>query len=210
MARLKTVFAFFVAIVFAAFPTTAAPIVYTGYDIGSVSLAGSPNATAAAAAFDIAAGALPVIDFETGLPAGVTTTAGITNASNCFTTALHCYATSGTMVATSNGWTFTFATPIDSFGAYFTGWQVLGQTIGYSGGGGAVTLPMGPADFSGGTRFFGFVDIGASISSITYTALGDFVGIDDVRYGSASVPEPTTLLLLGTGLAVVAYRRRRK
>ena len=105
--------------------------------------------------------------------------------------------------------TFNFTSPIDSFGAYFTGWQVNGQTLSY----GSTTLTMPNGDFSnGGTLFFGFVDAGASITSITYSALNDIVAVDDVRYGrsGAAVPEPTSLLLLGTGLAgLVRFARKR-
>jgi hypothetical protein len=113
------------------------------------------------------------------------------------------------MVAVSNGASFTFATPIDAFGAYFTGWQVLGQslTLDYMGGGSTV-LSMGTASLSGGTRFFGFIDSGASITGITYTALGDFVGIDDLRY-RATIPEPATPFLVASGLVLLGARQRR-
>jgi hypothetical protein len=188
----------------------AAPIVYTGYDVGGTSLAASPSATAAAAAFDLATGPLPVIDFESGLPSGV----GLSNphivaASTCLTVALHCYATSGTMVAVNNfELTFTFATPVDSFGAYFTGWQLSDQTITYMAGSVPVVLNMGAGDFdSGGTRFFGFSDVGASITSVTYNGLSDFIGIDDLRYGTA-VPEACSIVLLGLGLAMMVGQRR--
>lgn len=198
----------------------AAPISYSGYDIGSVSLAGSPNATAAAAAFDLAAGALSTIDFESGIPAGVIAVGGLVGDASvvCATPALHCYATSPVNVYRNNGATFTFSTPIDAFGAYFTGWQLAGQTItiGYSGGGTAVlSMPAGNLA-AGGTLFFGFIDAGASITTITYLAGApgspstDAVGIDDVRFGAA-VPEPSMTMLLGFGLlaALEASRRRR-
>lgn len=195
----------------------AAPIVFSGYDIGSTSLAGSPNATTAAAAFDVAASVLSTIDFEAGIPAGVSATGGVIGDASvlCSTSDLHCYATSPINVYRNNGATFAFSDPMDSFGAYFTGWQLFGQTItiGYSNGGTAV-LDMPAGNSAGGTLFFGFVDANASVTSITYFAgipgsgSTDAVGIDDVRFGTA-VPEPSTIGLFGFGLLVMIVISRR-
>jgi len=201
-------------------PVAAIPIVYSGYDPGSTSLAGSPNATTASSAFDLATGPLSIIDFEAAVPAEVNISGGVIGDATavCATPDLHCYATSPTNVYRNNGATFNFATPIDSFGAFFTGWQLGGQTITIeylSGGTEVLNMPAG--DSSGGTLFFGFTDFGASITSIAYTAGSgsstDAVGFDDVRFGSGeytSVPEPTTLVLLGTGLLIVVRSRRRR
>ncbi len=205
-------------------PAAAIPIEYSGYDVGSTTLAGSPNATDAASAFDLATGSLSIIDFETAVPTGVSISGGsigdATSTSVCATAALHCYATSSTNVYRNNGATFGFANPIDSFGAYWTGWQNSGQTITieYSGGGTDVlNMPAGSSE--GGTVFFGFTDFGASITGIVYSALDasgsstDAVGFDDVRFGSAdstSVPEPTTLTLLCAGLIGLGMMGRRK
>lgn len=204
-------------------PVAAIPIVYSGYDAGSTSLAGSPNATAAAAAFDLATGPLSIIDFESAVPAGVSISTGSTGGMIgdasvvCATPDLHCYATSPTNVFRNNGLTFSFTTPIDSFGAYWTGWQNAGQTITIeymNGGTDVLNMPAGDPS-AGGTLFFGFTDVGASISGIVYTAGSgtstDAVGIDDVRYGTNSVPEPSILSLLGAGLlGIILMRRRRR
>jgi hypothetical protein len=176
--------------------TSTDPVVYTGYDVGTTSLAASPNASAAAAAFDFSASPTSVIDFEGGLPAGIgLSPRNIVNTSFCATAALHCYATSGTRVQFQGGAspTFTFLVPIDSFGAYFTGWQSSNQTLTLRYADGTqVVLNMGPGHIAGGTRFFGFIDNGAAISSVTYNGLGDAVGIDDLRYrtSGADVPPP--------------------
>lgn len=202
---------------FGAFSGTAAAasVVYSGYDVGSTSLAGSPNATAAAAAFDLATGALSTIDFESGIPAGVSASGGVIGDASvvCSTPDLHCYATSPISVYRNNGATFAFESPIDSFGAYFTGWQLDGQTItiGYSNGGTAV-LDMPAGNFAGGTVFFGFTDVGASITNITYFAGNpdsDAVGIDDVRFGTV-VPIPAAIWLFGSGLLGLVGVARRK
>ena len=60
--------------------------------------------------------------------------------------------------------------------------------------------------------FFGVTTDTGTISSITFTPGQRWVGVDNFEYGSAgttSVPEPTSMLLLGLGLLGVAGIRRK-
>ena len=59
--------------------------------------------------------------------------------------------------------TFAFATPIQAFGAYFTGVQLGGETITFSDGL-SETVPI--PNFGSGCEFVGFTDAGASITSV--------------------------------------------
>ncbi len=197
-------------------PGLAVPVVFSGYDNGAGSLAAAPLATGAAAAFDAAAPGLPAIDFESGLPMGVSVSSfGIPGtiedgALSCG--AVFCgYNTTpgGSLVFRVTGQgvhTFSFATPIDSFGGYFTGWQLDTQILELTYADlTTVTLDM-PAGGQGGTLFYGFQDAGASIVSVSYTNRGDIVAVDDIRYGRAAVaavPEPSTIALVSLSIVSV-------
>ena len=112
--------------------------------------------------------------------------------------------------------TFSFASPIDSFGAYITGTEtdLPGDiTVNFTDGS-IETLALTKTPDGGGVLYFGFTDAGASISSVTFTegptgSSRDIWGIDDVTFG-ATVPEPGSILLFGTGLAGLAGVIRRK
>jgi len=118
--------------------------------------------------------------------------------------------------------TFTFSTPVQFFGAYFTGVQnFFTDYITFSDGTTqTIYLPeSGTSGSVGAVDFVGFTDAGKSISSVTinagsYEAGYDDIGVDDVSYESAPstapTPEPDSIILMLTGgLGVAGAIRRR-
>lgn len=122
------------------------------------------------------------------------------------------------------GITFSFAAPVQGFGAYFTGTESDEDgtlTLNFNDGTSQVlTIPKGGTGNDGGNAvFYGFTSQGASISSVTLKESGpfgnavDIFGIDGIRLVGASVPLPASAGLGLAGAILVggsAYLKRRR
>jgi hypothetical protein len=200
---------------------------FSGSDPGATTVGG--NSLAAANSFDAAAsllGALQILDFETFPKPGVTVSSNDPFDGVQTNPGINQLLGGNTTVGGDQYWdtitsattTFSFATPVQAFGAYITG---LGTQSGqallqYNDGTlQSVNLSTLIGSPRGGVGFFGFTASRKSISSVLFASAtgsgNDFYGIDDVRYVSASAePIPTPALLPGlVGLGVAALRKKR-
>lgn len=193
-------------------PSQAATL-FQGYDPTAGSLAEAPNATAAAAAFDAALPDALLYDFESPAVGLTLSGDGYVAGAPILIGSLFGYNTTpggSQFVQAKFRVTFTFKQAIDAFGAYFTGVQAGDATLTYVDGTATVlTLPTA-SSFDGGTSFFGFSDPGKAFKSVAfYTgSLGDYVGVDDLRFNI--VPLPGTLPLALAALGAFGLIRRKR
>jgi hypothetical protein len=108
-----------------------------------------------------------------------------------------------------------FAAPIDLFSGYFTYVAPLSIQAFDAGNGLLGTVSASSANNLGApNELLSFALAGISSVIITGDPLGGSFTLDDVSYQTQAtdvtvVPEPGTVLLLGTGLAVLARKRQR-
>lgn len=236
------------ALILAALPGTsavAALVTFSGSDIMATTSSPHPISAAAEASFNAAVsllGSSSLINFETaplGSFTNLTIATGVTLNGSDLNSASQTIrnATGFPPAPTLDGYnttpgglqfvemfggnlTFSFATPIQSFGAYFSGIQTafFADTITFSDGTSQSLLIPGPGTSNsvGALAFVGFTDAGKSISSVTITAGTpptsgeDAIGVDDVRYQVGAVPEPTTALFGMALMGVCSATRRRR
>lgn len=102
---------------------------------------------------------------------------------------------------------FNFTNPINAFGLDVTTsfGSELGDTDITIGGDASDVLTLAYKT----SQFWGVID-SDGLSSISFDGSGElWLGFDELSYGVASVPEPSTLLLLGGGLLGLAGFRRK-
>jgi hypothetical protein len=118
------------------------------------------------------------------------------------------------------GASLVFNSPIEFFGAYFTGLGTAAGSLNAKFNNGTTqSLPVvgGPG---GGVQFFGFTTFGAPITQLDLVLEGvlgdtrDVYAIDDVITGLQptfvpGTPEPATLAMVGGAFVVLALLRRR-
>lgn len=219
-------------------------ITFNGLDVVANQGDPRPNANAAAVNFDTIAGSNASISVATFEPVAVGTISGAI-ASNASVVGNNIDSAAGVSTFNNNlfvgfnttfngrkfykidnannsqtaSLTFNFATPINSFGAFFTGIGTAnGQTkVQWVNSQGAQSITLG-GDINPSVQFFGLIDLGEAFTQVTVQMdftpgtgeIFDEIGVDDVRYSNCNpVPEPASIAALGLGLAAVIRRRRK-
>jgi hypothetical protein len=213
----------------------AAVVIYSAYDTQATGPGNKPNSDAAHAAFAAAISALPqtfTTTFE-GWAAGERPSYDLGGGGvlasldpkgdplTVRTSPLCPYSVCGgntttggrTFLQLTSGGslTFSFATPIQAFGAYFSGGQLPGLQLTFNDGTSQVVDVPGLQ----GATFVGFTDFGKQISQVTFNAGRDQMALDDITFSLATpsaVPEPSAWALMIGGFSIMgaALRARRR
>ena len=201
------------AAMLAATPAFAADVVQAG-DPGAIAGSPTPNSLAAAAAFDASTGAPVIVTFESAQPHFTYTNGTPTSAPLGSGSAVWARNTTPggryLLELVGSPTTLTFASPISSFGVFLTGVQLNTLSFSFDDG---TAQNVAVTNYGSGTQFFGLSNLANPISSITLLNPNDVIGLDDIRFTTATtgaVPEPSTwaLMLLGFGAVGWAMRSR--
>jgi len=228
---LRCVLLVIVVALFTTYSMAGTITVYSAQDDGASITGPWPNSAAAEAAFMAAIGSSNLLNFE-NLPLGYYTPVNGPGVSIGLSSPNYGDGLSGISVTTFGNlygfnttpggaqWLgfpvgtagFSFSAPQNYFGIWLTGVQTVftsSFTLYFSDDGGHTLTTLNlPINVNGGTAYFGFTDT-ATFPEVWITNLSnDAWGVDDLRYHAT--PEPSSLLLLGSGLLGIAANIRRK
>jgi hypothetical protein len=124
---------------------------------------------------------------------------------------------SGNVLRSFGGWldedgdpsfTITFATPVDFISAAFAGVSTPADVhlIAYNG-----ATVLGDITSAVVTGQFTLSFAAASITSVAITpgSFNDWVGVDNINFTAAAVPEVSTYAMMALGLGLLAFKRRK-
>lgn len=113
----------------------------------------------------------------------------------------------------TNQLTFTFATPVSAFGFLWGASDDTWALNAYNASGTLIeSYYLSPTNSSNAGEFYGLSDAGIAYATLTDSAPGDYVMLDNFTYTagtSQAVPEPASMVLLGAGLLGLGGLRRR-
>ncbi len=113
----------------------------------------------------------------------------------------------------------TTGSPVDLTGAWFQGWGKTDSVVSYTATSvtvegflgatsvGTASMSLSPSSFSYLSFNFGSP---VDMFTVTSSSSGNWWLMDDLSYNTASVPEPSTLILLGSGMAGLGFVRLRR